>query len=133
MAVQADPTKAERCVSSGWTVSGAEPVDGKFTMPDNDVTIAGSFSANTYTVTFNANGGEGSMADQSFTYDEKQALAANGFTRTGWRFTGWKLGNTTYTVDGQTVSNLTAEAGDKQHRDAGSTVGAYPVHAEIRC
>ena len=108
VAVQADPTKTGYTFS-GWKVSGAKPVDGKFTMPDNDVTITGSFSANTYTVTFNANGGEGSMADQSFTYDEKQALAANGFTRTGWRFTGWKLGNTTYT-DGQAVSNLTAEA-----------------------
>ena len=108
VAVQADPTKTGYTFS-GWTVSGAEPVDGKFTMPDNNVTITGSFSANTYTVKFNANGGEGSMADQSFTYDAKQALAANGFTRTGWRFTGWKLGNTTYT-DGQTVSNLTAEA-----------------------
>ena len=108
VAVQADPTKTGYTFS-GWTVSGAEPVDGKFTMPDNNVTITGSFSANTYTVKFNANGGEGSMADQSFTYDAKQALAANGFTRTGWRFTGWKLGNTTYT-DGQAVSNLTAEA-----------------------
>ena len=108
VAVQADPTKTGYTFS-GWTVSGAKPVDGKFTMPDNNVTITGSFSANTYTVKFNANGGEGSMADQSFTYDAKQALAANGFTRTGWRFTGWKLGNTTYT-DGQTVSNLTAEA-----------------------
>ena len=108
VAVQADPTKTGYTFS-GWKVSGAEPVDGKFTMPDNDVTITGSFSANTYTVTFNANGGEGNMADQSFTYDEKQALAANGFTRTGWRFTGWKVGNTTYT-DGQAVSNLTAEA-----------------------
>ena len=108
VAVQADPTKIGYTFS-GWTVSGAEPVDGKFTMPDNDVTITGRFSANTYTVKFNANGGEGSMADQSFTYNAEQALAANGFTRTGWRFTGWKLGNTTYT-DGQTVSNLTAEA-----------------------
>ena len=108
VAVQADPTKTGYTFS-GWKVSGAEPVDGKFTMPDNDVTITGSFSANTYTVKFNTNGGEGSMADQSFTYDAKQALAANGFTRTGWRFTGWKLGNTTYT-DGQAVSNLTAEA-----------------------
>jgi len=108
VAVQADPTKTGYTFS-GWTVEGATAKNGKFTMPDNDVTITGSFSANTYTVTFNANGGEGSMADQSFTYDEKQALAANGFTRTGWRFTGWKLGNTTYT-DGQAVSNLTAEA-----------------------
>ena len=108
VAVQADPTKTGYTFS-GWTVEGATAKNGKFTMPDNDVTITGSFSANTYTVKFNANGGEGSMADQSFTYNAKQALAANGFTRTGWRFTGWKLGNTTYT-DGQTVSNLTAEA-----------------------
>ena len=108
VAVQADPTKTGYTFS-GWTVSGAEPVDGKFTMPDNNVTITGSFSANTYTVKFNANGGEGSMADQSFTYNAEQALAANAFTRTGWRFTGWKLGNTTY-EDGQAVSNLTAEA-----------------------
>ena len=108
VAVQADPTKTGYTFS-GWTVEGATAKNGKFTMPDNDVTITGSFSANTYTVKFNANGGEGSMAEQSFTYDEKQALAANGFTRTGWRFTGWKLGNTTYT-DGHAVSNLTAEA-----------------------
>ena len=108
VAVQADPTKTGYTFS-GWTVEGATAKNGKFTMPDNDVTITGSFSANTYTVKFNANGGEGSMADQSFTYNAEQALAANGFTRTGWRFTGWKLGNTTYT-DGQAVSNLTAEA-----------------------
>ena len=108
VAVQADPTKTGYTFS-GWKVEGATAKNGKFTMPDNNVTITGSFSANTYTVTFNANGGEGSMADQSFTYDAEQDLAANGFTRTGWRFTGWKLGNTTYT-DGHAVSNLTAEA-----------------------
>ena len=108
VAVQADPTKTGYTFS-GWKVEGATAKNDKFTMPDNNVTITGSFSANTYTVTFNANGGEGSMADQSFTYDAEQDLAANGFTRTGWRFTGWKLGNTTYT-DGHAVSNLTAEA-----------------------
>ena len=108
VAVQAAPTKTGYTFS-GWTVEGAEHVDGKFTMPDNDVTITGSFTANTYTVKFAANDGEGSMGDQSFIYDAEQSLAANGFTRTGWRFTGWKMGNTAYT-DGQTVNNLTAEA-----------------------
>ena len=44
VAVQADPTKTGYTFS-GWKVSGAEPVDGKFTMPDNNVTITGSFSA----------------------------------------------------------------------------------------
>ena len=45
------------------------------------------------------------MADQSFTYDVEQALTANGFTKTGYTFAGWKLDDTTY-EDGATVKNL---------------------------
>ncbi len=41
------------------------------------------------TVTFNANGGEGTMADQTIPYNEATALNANTFTRTGYTFQGW--------------------------------------------
>ncbi len=41
------------------------------------------------TVTFNANGGNGTMAAQTFTGGEAQALSANAFTRTGYTFAGW--------------------------------------------
>ena len=68
---------------------------------------------NTYTVTFNANGGVGTMADQSMTYDVAANLNPNEFTRDGYAFAGWctkagcsGTGNVVYT-DEQSVSNLT--------------------------
>ena len=71
--------------------------------------LYGRYTANTYTVKFAPNGGEGTMDDQTFTYDVEQALTANAFTRTGYTFTGWKDdGGSPYT-DKQTVKNLTAE------------------------
>lgn len=41
------------------------------------------------TVSFNANGGEGTMADQVIDYNTATALNTNAFTRTGYKFTGW--------------------------------------------
>ena len=43
----------------------------------------------TYTVTFDANGGEGTMDTQLFTEDYEKALSANKFTREGFSFAGW--------------------------------------------
>lgn len=48
--------------------------------------ISGSIKANwlenTYTVKFNANGGTGTMNDQTFNYTDSKALTANSFTNT---------------------------------------------------
>ena len=41
------------------------------------------------TVTFNANGGTGTMSDQVVDYNTATALTANTFTRTGYSFAGW--------------------------------------------
>lgn len=76
----------------------------------SNVVLRAKWTANRYTVQFNANGGSGSMADQSFTYGTAQSLSSNTFTRTGYTFAGWAThsdGDGQYT-DGQTVSNLTA-------------------------
>ena len=43
----------------------------------------------TFTVTFDANGGEGTMDTQLFTEDYEKALSANKFTREGYSFEGW--------------------------------------------
>lgn len=43
----------------------------------------------TYTVSFDANGGKGEMAAQTFTENEKQALNDNKFTKTDYVFSGW--------------------------------------------
>ncbi|NMN01588.1 Listeria-Bacteroides repeat domain [Bifidobacterium sp. DSM 109963] len=78
---------------------------------DGSAEVVVKYTRNEYTVKFEANGGTGDMADQSFKYDEdKKALSENLFTRDGYTFTGWKDkddSTKTYT-DGQSVQNLTA-------------------------
>ena len=71
------------------------------------------WNANTYTVSFDANGGTGTMEDQSFVYDQAQALSANTFQYTNRNFIGWSTmpnGEVEYT-NSQSVSNLAAENG----------------------
>jgi uncharacterized repeat protein (TIGR02543 family) len=68
----------------------------------------GSWKANSYKVVFDANGGEGKMENQTFTYDKAQTLTANSFTRKGYTFAGWSLeadGNVKY-ADQAKVTNL---------------------------
>lgn len=66
------------------------------------------YQAPEYTVQFDANGGNGSMAPQTFYYGVEQALTANTFTKTGYAFMGWATADDKTTVeyaDGATVSN----------------------------
>ena len=78
-----------------------------------NITWYAQWIPNSYTVKYNANGGTGTMSNQSFTYDETQQLSLNTFTKTGYAFRGWATsasGTIVYT-DGQTVSNLTTTNG----------------------
>ena len=71
----------------------------------------GESAATEYTVTFDANGGEGSMDAQTVPASTDTALTSNTFTRTGYTFTGWntdKDGNGTHYDNGATV-NLTED------------------------
>ena len=71
-----------------------------------------------YYVSFNANGGTGTMSNQTFALDVPQALSSNVFTHGGYEFRGWATsaaGSVTY-LDGAVVSNLT---------EAGSTFALY--------
>jgi hypothetical protein len=45
--------------------------------------------ANSYTVTFNANGGDGIMDEQAVVYGRDAILSTNTFTRVGHDFVGW--------------------------------------------
>ena len=81
------------------------------TIPSRDVAYEATYTPNTYTVKFNANGGTGSMAYESFTYDVSKALTANAFTRPGFTFKGWAETATATTAkytNGQSVKNLAA-------------------------
>lgn len=69
----------------------------------------------TYSVSFSANGGEGSMDPQQFVESEKQKLNINTFTRTGFIFTGWNTqadGSGESFVNGASVLDLADTAGE---------------------
>ncbi len=60
-----------------------------------------------YTVTFNANGGTGTMDDQEFEENVAENLDANAFTRADYKFTGWntkKDGTGTAYADGESLT-----------------------------
>ena len=75
-----------------------------------DITLYAKWTPNTYTVSFDNNGGTGTMSSQSFTYDKAQNLTANTFNRTNYSFNGWNTkanGTGTNYTDKASVKNLT--------------------------
>lgn len=98
-----------------WSVDAAKGsiASNTLTVKDTNVTATANYTANTYTVKYNANGGNGEMADQAITYDKDATLSDNVFTRDNYTFRGWSTdpnGSAMYT-DKQSVKNLTAENG----------------------
>ena len=57
--------------------------------PTSGSSGGGSSSTVTYTITYNANGGTGTMATQMADASSAITLTANSFTRTGYTFSGW--------------------------------------------
>lgn len=109
---QVDPTThngvaRDGYVFTGWDKDPSKPVEG-------DTVYTARYRPAVYKIRFDANGGTGTMADQSHTYDRKQALTANTFAREGYRFTGWNTrgdGKGKAFTDKQTVTNLLAHDG----------------------
>ncbi len=78
---------------------------------EGNITLYAVWEANTYTVTFDANGGTGTMNPQKMTYDQLATLAANQYTKSGYTFKGWSTqanGKVVYT-NNKEVSNLVTE------------------------
>ncbi len=67
----------------------------------------------TYQVKYNANGGSGTMANSTHYYGSAKALTANGFTKTGYTFSGWATSSdgTKVYEDSQNVTNLSSTNG----------------------
>ena len=102
-------TKPANPAKTGYTFASWTPLIPTV-MPAEDAAYTANWTANTYKIVFNANGGDGTMAAQSFTYDTAQNLKANTFTKTGYNFNGWTTenGSTNYSAE-QSLINLTAE------------------------
>ncbi len=54
-----------------------------------DETLYAIYSPNSYKIVYDANGGKGTMNDQTVTYDQKYSVKANSFTYSGHKFIGW--------------------------------------------
>ena len=72
-----------------YTFTGWNP---EVVVAEEDATYTAQYSATArvfYTITFNANGGEGSMEPQRFEVGVDTALNTNAFTRENYKFIGW--------------------------------------------
>lgn len=88
------------------------------------------FEAQQYTLRFDANGGEGTMGDLTYTHGQDQSLTKCGFTRAGYGFLGWATaadGNVAY-HDQQSLSitkDTTLYAVWKQQPNQGGSGGHH--------
>ncbi len=112
-------------VAAGYVVTGVSANYGTNYSDNGDVvsltnivrpaTVTVNTRLKQQKVTFDANGGSGTMAQQSYFYGEAQALTANNFTRSGYTFVGWNTesdGSGTAYTDKQSVSFAPANDGD---------------------
>jgi uncharacterized repeat protein (TIGR02543 family) len=72
------------------------------------------------TITFNANGGTGTMENQQIKAGDSASLTANAFTRTGYTFAGWNTKN-----DGSETSYT-----DEESYTAGATTASVILYAK---
>ena len=95
---------------AGWNTltngTGTSYANGtSYTMGGANVTLYAQWTLNNYTVTFNVNGGTGSMSNQTITYNASSNLTSNTFTRTYYTFAGW---NTLADGTGTSYANATS-------------------------
>ena len=99
-----------------WAIAAAQRGGGGDMPPEPP-------SPDTFAVTFDANGGDGTMAPQTFTNGVVQALSSNEFTKTDFAFVGWATnaaGPVVYS-DGQGIAITTDVTLYAQWTDAGVT------------
>lgn len=101
--------------------------------PVLEVRYVAVFEPNTFTVCFDANGGEGSMGDQTFGgANSPRNLTKNAFSKAGYEFDGWAEysgGTGTIYRDGALFENVTTYQGE-QIKD-GDKITLYAQWREI--
>ena len=109
-------TSADKKQYPGFT---AKPFEQQTVSADGTTVVSVYYDRNAYTVTFNANGGTGSMQEQTFYYGIVQNLSRSTFTYPGYTFDGWATsatGKSTYSdvgefsIAGQNPANVTLYA-----------------------
>ena len=108
----------EGCTFVGWNTkadgSGTAYLDEESVsnlVTSGNITLYAQWINGNYTVTFDGNGGTGTMLNQTIEMSELTALKSNEFTNTGYTFVGWntkKDGSGISYLDEQEVLNLTS-------------------------
>ena len=82
----------------GWYLGNTKIESSNTVKILSNSTLTASWEANKYTITYDANGGTGAPSPQEYTYADSGTinLSSTKPTKTGYNFTGWKLGSTTY-------------------------------------
>ena len=89
---------------TGYTYNGVHQGKLKGTIGEDDSYVVLDFSTNTYTITFNANGGTGGPTTQKFKYSKGEKITTSIPSRTGYTFSHWAVGSSTF-KPGDTIPN----------------------------
>lgn len=100
----------------GWatddTADNADYAAGGSYTKNADLTLYAVWEINTFTVSYNANGGVGTPAEQTKVYDVALTLSTQKPTRTGYTFRGWSTDSSadsaTYVAGGSYTANASA-------------------------
>ena len=127
-----DPTK-DGYIFTGWSYNGdtyQSDSEIKNLATEGEITFVATWEVITYTVVYDNNGGNGSMAEQTFTYDKYEALNANAFTKTGYTFIGWNTNKDATTAlynDLEVVGNLASTTNEEIRLYAIWQVNTYTI------
>lgn len=133
-AIQENTLTREGYIFAGWNLS-ADGTDTSYANKEQVLNLTSEnggrielyaqWSANSYTVEFNANGGKGTMTNQVFTYDVAKALRVNVYTRTGYTFVGWST-DANYVVKSEDATSTTGSGSSTETTEGNSqnTTGA---------
>lgn len=100
----------------GWATSASATTatysaGGSYTA-NASATLYAVWQIKTYAITYNSNGGSGSVANQTKTYGTPLTLQSSGYTRTGYTLTGWNTASdgsgTSYALGGSYTANSAA-------------------------
>ena len=103
------PGKAFKCWSTEVDGSGYDYLDRQTVTNLGNVTLYAQWANTDYVVSYDPNGGTGSMEDQNFAWNSPQALYVNTFEFSGYDFIGWNTkpdGSGDSYNDKQSVSDL---------------------------
>lgn len=97
----------------GWSTANDSSVEyaagGSYT-GNSALTLYAVWKANTYTVSYNANGGSGAPGSQTKTYGVTLTLSSTKPTRTNYNFLGWGTSSSATTVSYAAGGSYTANA-----------------------